>query len=68
MNLLEMKQVKESLAGRAEYLRLHPFSQGELRGRPEPFVPRLVDGSFPAVTNAPVGRQAYAEILARGGY
>lgn len=23
-NLLEMKQVKESLAGRAEYLRLHP--------------------------------------------
>ena len=67
-NLLEMKQVKESLAGRAEYLRLHPFSQGELRGRPESFVPRLVDGSFPAVTNAPVGRQAYAEILARGGY
>lgn len=67
-NLLEMKQVKESLAGRAEYLRLHPFSQGELRGRPESFVPRLAAGSFPAVTKAPVGRQAYAEILARGGY
>lgn len=67
-NLLEMKRVKENLAGRAEYLRLHPFSQGELRGRPESFVPRLVAGSFPAVNNAPVGRQAYAEILARGGY
>jgi predicted AAA+ superfamily ATPase len=67
-NLLEMKQVKETLAGRAEYLRLHPFSQGELRGRPESFVPRLAAGSFPVVTNAPVGRQAYAEILARGGY
>jgi uncharacterized protein len=67
-NLLEMKQVKESLAGRAEYLRLHPFSQGELRGHRESFVPRLAGGTFPTVTNAPVGRQAYAEILARGGY
>jgi predicted AAA+ superfamily ATPase len=67
-NLLEMKQVKDSLAGRAEYLRLHPFSQGELRGHRESFVPGLANGDFPSVTNAPVGRQAYAEILAKGGY
>lgn len=67
-NLLEMKQVKESLAGRAEYLRLHPFSQGELTRQPETFVPGLANGSFPAVIDAPVGRQAYAEIVARGGY
>ncbi len=67
-NLLEMKQVKESLAGRAEYLRLHPFSQGELAGRPETFVPGLANGNFPAVFDGPVGRQAHAEMLARGGY
>lgn len=67
-NLLEMTQVKDSLAGRAEYVRLHPFSQGELLGHRESFVPGLVDGRFPHVTNAPVGRKAYAEILARGGY
>jgi predicted AAA+ superfamily ATPase len=67
-NLLEMKQVKESLAGRAEYLRLHPFSQGELGGQPETFVPNLANGSFPAIFDAPVGRQAHAEMLARGGY
>jgi predicted AAA+ superfamily ATPase len=67
-NLLEMKQVKDSLAGRAEYLRLHPFSQGELRGHRESFVPGLANGSFPSVTDAPVGRQAYADILATGGY
>ncbi len=67
-NLLEMKQVKDSLAGRAEYLRLHPFSQGELLGHRETFVPGLADGTFPNVTNAPVGRQAHAEILATGGY
>ncbi|MBA2346935.1 MAG: ATP-binding protein [Solirubrobacterales bacterium] len=67
-NLLEMKQVKDSLAGRAEYLRLHPFSQGELRGRRESFIPDLLDGRSPDVTGAAVGRKAYAELLARGGY
>lgn len=67
-NLLEMKKVKESLAGRAEYLRLHPFSQGELRGRRETFVADLKLGAFPTVRNAPVGRRAHAELIARGGY
>jgi len=67
-NLLEMKAVKDSLAGRAEYLRLHPFSQGELRGRRETFVPGLAKGRFPDLSDAPVGRQAYAEIIAKGGY
>ncbi len=67
-NLLAMKQVKESLAGRAEYLRLHPFSQGEIVGRRETFVPDLAAGRFPVVDRAPVGRAAHAEMLARGGY
>lgn len=67
-NLLEMKQVKDSLAGRAEYLRLHPFSQGELVGHRETFVARLANGEFPQITDAPVGRPAYASMLATGGY
>jgi predicted AAA+ superfamily ATPase len=67
-NLLEMKQVKDSLAGRAEYLRLHPFSRGELLGRRESFIADLAKGEFPRVSDAPVGRSAYAEMLATGGY
>ena len=67
-NILEMKQIKESLAGRAEYLRLHPFSQGELLGRRESFVSDLANGIFPDLTHAAVGRQAHAEIIAKGGY
>ena len=67
-NLLEMKKVKESLAGRAEYLRLHPFSQGEMRGKRETFIAGLKQGRFPTVRNAPIGRREYAEVLARGGY
>lgn len=67
-NLLEMRQIKDSLAGRAEYLRLHPFSQGELLGCREHFVPSLANGDFPSVRNAAVGRRAHAELLAKGGY
>jgi predicted AAA+ superfamily ATPase len=67
-NLLEMKNVKESLAGRAEYIRLYPFSQGELRGVRETFLPQLASGQFPNVRGADVGRKAYAGLLAKGGY
>ncbi len=67
-NLLEMKRVKESLAGRAEYIRLHPFSQGELNGVRETFLNRLAEGNFPDVSDAPVGRRAHSELLAAGGY
>lgn len=67
-NLLEMKKVKESLAGRAEYLRLHPFSQGELLAKQETFIPRMFEGAFPQISGAPVGRKAYAAMLATGGY
>ncbi len=67
-NLLEMKRVKESLAGRAEYIRLHPFSQGELNGVRESFLSRLAAGDFPDVHDAAVGRKAHAEMLAAGGY
>ncbi|MBI4898132.1 MAG: ATP-binding protein [Actinobacteria bacterium] len=67
-NLLAMKKVKESLAGRAEYVRLHPFSQGELSAVRETFIPDLANGRFPAVFDAPAGRKAFIERIARGGF
>lgn len=67
-NLLEMKRVKESLAGRAEYIRLHPFSQGELTRVRETFLNLLAEGKFPDVSDAPVGRRAHSELLVTGGY
>lgn len=67
-NLLEMRQVKETLAGRAEYIRLYPFSQGELHGRRESFIQRLAAGEFPDVKGAPVGRRHHSEMLAKGGF
>lgn len=67
-NILTAPRIADALTGRAEYLRLSPFSQGELRGRAEGFVPQLFDGRWPQVTRAGVGRAAYVEIVATGGY
>jgi uncharacterized protein len=67
-NILTAPRIADALTGRAEYLRLSPFSQGELRGTAETFVPLLFDGRWPQLTSPVVGRAAYAEIVATGGY
>jgi uncharacterized protein len=67
-NLLTAPRIADALTGRAEYLRLLPFSQGELRGEQETFIARLFQGAWPHVLDAPVGRSAYAEVIVAGGY
>jgi len=57
-NLLLMKQVSESLAGRAVYFVLDPMSLGETRQSPQPdLIQRLLAGEWPAeavLPNEPV--------------
>jgi predicted AAA+ superfamily ATPase len=67
-NILTAPRIADALTGRAEYLRLSPFSQGELRGVVEHFVPLLFAGRWPQVTSPDVGRPAYAGLVATGGY
>jgi predicted AAA+ superfamily ATPase len=67
-NILTAPQIADALTGRAEYLHLRPFSQGELAGKRETFIPTLFDGAFPQLTNQPIGRRAYAAAIAAGGY
>lgn len=67
-NILTAPRIADALTGRAEYLRLSPFSQGELRGAAESFVPLLFEGHWPQVTAPSVGRAAYVEAVASGGY
>jgi len=67
-NILTAPRIADALTGRAEYLRLSPFSQGELRGSVESFIPLLFRGDWPQVESNDVGRAAYAEIVAAGGY
>lgn len=67
-NILTAPRIADALTGRAEYLRLTPFSQGELLGTPEAFIPMLFRGRWPQITGAEVGRAAYAGRIATGGY
>ena len=67
-NILTAPRIADALTGRAEYLRLSPFSQGELEGVVEAFVPGLFEGRWPQVSSDDIGRGAFAERVARGGY
>lgn len=67
-NILTAPRIADALTGRAEYLRLTPFSQGELLGTPETFVPMLFHSRWPQITSSDVGRAAFAERMATGGY
>ena len=67
-NILTAPRIADALTGRAEYLRLSPFSQGELEGHTEAFIPTLFQGRWPQLSTDDVGRQAFAERVAAGGY
>lgn len=67
-NLRRIPTVADALPGRVDYLTLWPFTQGEINGRPESLIGRLFDGEVPTITNAPIGRDAYAELLLAGGF
>lgn len=67
-NLRRIPTVSDALPGRVDYLTLWPFTQGELRSRPEDLLSRLFRGEIPDISGAPVGRQAYAEMMLKGGF
>lgn len=67
-NVWSTLKIAESLAGRAERVRLWPLSQGEIRGRRERFIPELFDGRVPALSDVVVGRSPISELVVTGGY
>lgn len=67
-NILTLPTIADALPGRVDYVRLWPFSQGELAGRRERFIDRLLAGEVPDVRDGPVGAGAYAEQIVTGGF
>lgn len=67
-NLLTAPRVADALPGRAEYVELHPFSQGEIEGTGDRFLERLLAGELPQISGQPPGRRDYAARIAAGGY
>lgn len=67
-NVLSNRKVKDALTGRMEIVRLWPLSQAELQGATGNVIDALFRATPPQVTDAPVGRAAFADIVAAGGY
>lgn len=80
-NVLALRTVSESLAGRMAVHRLLPFAWGELRGVPYPSdlvhdlfagdgptARRIAERFAPAPVGGVVGRRELAEAMLRGGY
>ena len=66
-NLLLMKQVSESLAGRAIYFILDPMSVGEMHNQPHSdLLMRVLNGEFPEETTLPTALPDAAEFILRG--
>ena len=69
-NLMNLRGAHESLAGRAETVELFGLSQGELAGRVETFIDRLLAGDVLTVRSGTfrLTRTEYAEIICAGSY
>ncbi|HET6571171.1 MAG TPA: ATP-binding protein [Solirubrobacterales bacterium] len=67
-NVWSTLRISESLTGRVERVHLWTLSQGELKGRREGFLSRLLDGDVLKLRDQPVGRKPVAEAVVRGGY
>lgn len=67
-NILSSRKVQEALTGRIELLRLAPLAQAEIEGAEGNLVDALFAASPPRVERAPIGRAAFAERIAAGGY
>jgi predicted AAA+ superfamily ATPase len=69
-DLLHVSGANESLAGRAEIIKIWPFSRGELEGYEDSFVTKLMKGNFNDFLKSatPCSRTQYADYASIGGY
>ena len=67
-NVLTARKIEDALTGRMETIPLWPLAQSEIRGTSANFVDALFACEPPHVVGAMVGRGAFAELVAAGGY
>ncbi|MDE0485866.1 MAG: ATP-binding protein [Nitrospira sp.] len=67
VNVLQVRQITDSLAGRMQIIRLHPLSQSEISQTPPTFLDALFSSGFRHRQNKPVEENIVHRIVA-GGY
>ena len=67
-NVLTNRKVQDALTGRIEIITLWPLSQSEIEGSTGNIVDSLFAAAPPQISGATVGREAFADRIAAGGY
>jgi predicted AAA+ superfamily ATPase len=67
-NILTAPRIYDALSGRINIERLWPLSQAELEGGSANLVDALFAGDPPRIARAPIGRDAWVQRAAVGGY
>jgi predicted AAA+ superfamily ATPase len=67
-NVLASRRIQDALPGRIDRVDLWPLAQSEIRGGSLNVVDELFRGQAPRVAGAPVGRAAFSDVVAEGGY
>jgi uncharacterized protein len=67
-NVFASKQVIDALTGRIDRIRMWPLAQSEILDGTLNIVDELFAGRAPQLDGAQVGRQAFASVIAQGGY
>jgi uncharacterized protein len=67
-NVITARKVKDGLTGRIETIPLWPLAQSEIHGTDANLVDALFAGEPPRIADAVIGRGAFVEIVAAGGY
>jgi uncharacterized protein len=67
-NVVTARKVKDALTGRMEMIPLWPLAQSEIHGSSLNFVDALFAAQPPRVVGALVGRGAFVDVVAAGGY
>ena len=67
-NIRTLTTVKDALTGRIDTVTLWPLAQSEIHGTSKNIVDSLFGASPPWIDGAPVGRDAFADAAAAGGF
>jgi predicted AAA+ superfamily ATPase len=67
-NVLTAPKVHDALTGRTALITLWPLAQSEIAGKRVNVVDTLLAGAAPKVVDAPIGRAAFVDRVATGGY
>lgn len=67
-NIRTLTTVKDALTGRIDTVTLWPLAQSEIRESSNNVVDSLLSATPPWIEEAPIGRDAFADIATTGGY